>query len=425
MKQKQNMQRFTLLIATIALAVVAVFLYVSRPSQIELLGQPYIDSIEDKQVIKNKVKSSYKEDYEVTDYTYYGESLKLYHKKLSARTDDLQGKNIILRNVETDKEFSYTFSTGGEDGIQTGLLEPGLYEVFVYDQFIKKRVYYDQEIHVDDFNTMRRNKHVSHITMDASKDFLDRFDISFDKNYLFISVTENIPMVKTIDVMIDPCGDIYNNNTNSMVSGTSNDKITEQKSSYEMAMKLKAELEKKGLKVELTRDEKGNPSYYGKNGRVGLAYKKNAKIFLSLGIADDEYLSRPLVVVSPYTSGTLANDIAASCADSGIEMSNSYVADNTLEVGVLYDPLITKEDESTKYEQYAQLRESGGRITLTGKEEHSKENQRYSDRYGMYGILFLYCNIQSNESIKYYQENEDQMVQGIVLGISQYFNLED
>lgn len=412
-----------MIIATIALAVVAIFLFITRPSKIDQLGQPYIDTIEDKQVIKKNVKSKYKDHYSVADHTYYGEILKFYHKDVSARTDDLQGKNIILHNIETDTEYSYTFSSGGDDGIQTGLLDPGLYEVFIYDHFIKKRVYFDQEVHINDFTTMRRDKSVTNISIDASKDFLEDFDINFDKNYLFISVTENIPMLKTIDVMIDPCGDMYSSTTNDVIPGTRNDKISEQKASYEMALLLKEELESKGLKVELTRDKDGNPSYYGKNGRVGKAYEKKAKVFISLGIADDYYLSRPLIVVSPYTSGVLANDIAAKCDELGVDMSNSYVTDNPLTVGVLYDPFILKDGEPTKYEQYVQLRESGGRLTLTGKEEHSKDNQRYSKKYGMYGILYMFCNIQSDESIQYFEENQDLMVEGIAKGIYQYFNM--
>ena len=423
MKRKNSLQRTILLVATLALAVVAIFLYVSRPSQIDQLGQPYIDTIEDKQVIKKAVKTKYKETYSVNDYTYYGESLKLYHETLSARTDDLQGKNIILHNIENGKEFSYTLSSGAEDGIQTGLLDPGLYEVYTYDHFIKKRLYYKDEIHVNDFTTIRRDKNVNTVSIDASKDFLSRFGIEMDKNYLFISVTENIPMVKNIDVMIDPCGDMFSNSTNQVILGTQNDKISEQKSSYEMAVQLKEELESKGLRVELTRDKDGNPSYYGKNGRVGQAYRKNAKVFISLGIADDEYISRPLIVVSPYTSGILANNIASVSEEQGLDLSNSYVMDNPLEVGVLFDPYIVKEEKETKYEQYVQLRESGGRLTYTGKEEHSKDNSRYSKSYGMYGILYMYANIQSDESVEYYKKNQDKMVQGIAQGIYQYFSL--
>ena len=49
---------------------------------------------------------------------------------------------------------------------------------------------------------------------------MNEVDLNLDKNYVFISVTENIPMVKNIDVMIDPCGDIYNNETNTIISGS-------------------------------------------------------------------------------------------------------------------------------------------------------------------------------------------------------------
>ena len=210
-KRKQISQTnfIILLVATIAMASVSLFLFVSRPSELDKLNTSYIDSLDKDTNVKELVKESYKKRYAIQDTSYYGETLKFYQGKEHSDTDGLMGQNVLLHNVETKEEIIFTFGNGSEDGIKTGSLKPGLYEVFVYDHFVKKRVYADKVMHLTPFETMRRHKKVYHVAFDADKDYLKDYNVEMDKNYAFLSVTETIPKVETIDILLDPCGDIY------------------------------------------------------------------------------------------------------------------------------------------------------------------------------------------------------------------------
>lgn len=127
------------------------------------------------------------------------------------------------------------------------------------------------------FSTMRRNEMVKNVQVHASKDYLKDFGVNMDKNYVFISVVDNIPMVRTIDVLIDPGGNVYNEADNSIDYGVGNDLINEASASLELAEMLKEKLEAKGLRVELTRDAESTPSYYGKSGRAVLVMRNRLK----------------------------------------------------------------------------------------------------------------------------------------------------
>ena len=324
-KRKQISQTnfIILLVATIAMASVSLFLFVSRPSELDKLNTSYIDSLDKDTNVKELVKESYKKRYAIQDTSYYGETLKFYQGKEHSDTDGLMGQNVLLHNVETKEEIIFTFGNGSEDGIKTGSLKPGLYEVFVYDHFVKKRVYADKVMHLTPFETMRRHKKVYHVAFDADKDYLKDYNVEMDKNYAFLSVTETIPKVETIDVLLDPCGDIYDPDQGTVVDGIDVGKWNEQKSSYAFAQKVKKELEKYGLKVALSRKEDGTPSYYGKNGRVAKGYEKNAKVFLSLGFLQDDEQIRPMIVTSAYSSGVLADRISYLMGKDGIKFSDT------------------------------------------------------------------------------------------------------
>lgn len=412
-----------MLVMTMALIVVSIFLFVSRPTAVEQLGDSYLETVEDVNALKKNIENDYTNTYSVKNYSIYGESLKFYHGTNLAKTDDLQGTNIALRNVETKDEISFTYGTGAEDGIKLGDLAPGLYEVYAYDHYIKKRIYFNSRIDSEVFETMRRNNRVKHIELVADKDFLKDYDVNLDKNYVFLSVTDNIPKVDTIDIMIDPCG------TSSSSQSVSNDKYNEQQDSYQFALRVKKELESYGLKVKLTRDKDDTTSYYGKNGRVGKGYEQKAKVFLSVGYSQNQDADRPFIMTSPYSSAALANTISYTMQHDGLHMyETTFNTKSTLEEGVIYDYFM--EDGSgtgkeSKYEVWPQLRESGGKCTFTGQIEDALDNQRYSNSYGMYGIYFQFANVHSNDSMSYYKKYKKKMSKELAKGIARYFNIEE
>ncbi len=416
-----------LLVVTLALSSIAAYLFVSRPSDIDKLSQSYLDCIDEDTKLDELVKDSYANTFSLEDYTFYGESLKLYHQSDLSAVDSIEGQNVLLRNVETKDEVVYTFEDGCEDGIKTGSLKPGLYEIYIYDHFVKKRAYFTSKTHMSTpFETMRRNKKVLHVSLDADKDFLKNYKVNMDKNYAFLSITENIPKVDTIDVLIDPCGDTYNPDLGQVTSGIETNQIKEQKEAYVFAKKVKKVLESYGLKVKLTRKEDGSLSYYGKKGRVGQGYEQNAKVFLSLGFSQDDEIDRPYMVTSAYSSGALADTISYLMQKNGLELYDENTTGQSLHGdGVLVDSLIQDEDlKETKFEFYPQLRESGGKSTFAGQYDSALENQRYVDSNGMYGLYFMFCNPYSSDSLNYYQNNKKLLAKTLAESITDYFDIE-
>ncbi len=418
-----NPRTCILFVIVIALSCISVFLYVTRPTQLDKLGISYLEIMDRKAVEKN-VSDKYKNTYEVNDYLIYGETMMFYAKEYNGDVDPMQGMNVLLKNVETKEEISYTFSGGVDSGIGLGSLPQGLYEVYVYDNYVKKRLYFKDEEESLNFSTMRRNETVKNIQVHASKDYLKDFGIEMDKNYVFISVVDNIPMVKTIDVLIDPGGNTYNESDNSIDYGVGNDLINEASASLELAEMLKEKLEAEGLRVELTRDAESTPGYYGKTGRAGIGYEKQAKVFISLGMFVDETQTRPIMMISPYTSGFLANEISYTLLQNGIELPDVSAQEN-LNLGILYDSFrVDEEGNSTKFELYPQLRETGGKATLTGQAENSKSNQMYADYYGMNSVYFQFANLASTDSINYYLENKETIAKSIANAIVNYYDIE-
>ncbi len=402
-KRRHNKQRKLIgILVGIAIVSIAIFVFYTHTLQVDPLDVTYLEQADSKTIQKN-AQESFSQTYAIQGYTIYGESLKLYKSASTKSNDDLHGKNVILRNLETQKEYSYTFSSGAEEGIHLGNIPEGIYEVFVYDHYQKKRVYSKSEIHASTFTTMRRNKSVKNVSLDADHTYLMDFDVELNKDYVFVTVTDSIPFVNKIDVMIDPADGV----------------------SLEFANLVKENLEQKGLRVEFTREEDQNPSYYGKKGRVGKGYAKEAKVFLTLGPIDNYYVEHPLIYTSPYTGAGLANSISLSLQDQGVEPYDNREERSLLEQGVVYDSYISLDDMSdSKFEFYSALRESGGKLTYTGQMDDADANRSFKNNYGMYGVYVQYYNPDNSDSKAYYKKNKEAMAQGISDGIVQYFEIE-
>lgn len=425
-KRKISHNFIIVMVGIIALIIIGFFVYFNQPSDIDKLNTTYIDTIEEKKPIEENVKNQYDDSYLLSDYTIYGEDLALYHDIYGNNADDLLGKNIVLRNIETGDELTYTMSGAADSGIQLKDLSDGIYEIYVYDHYIKKRVYFNEPVTSDTFYTIRRDEKVKNIGLNASKDYLKRFNITSDKNYAYLTVTSQIPKVKVVDIIIDPSGNVYNDSTNSLDTGMGNTKIMETESSMELAELVKKELEKAGLRVNMTRDDTSTPGYYGTDSRVGKGYDSAAKVFLNLSMLNDENerYDRPYMMVSPLTNSNLANQISYRMQQEGLELTHA-VAEEALETGVVFDSYAQNEDGTyTHFTQYPQLRETGGKATFTGESDISTANQIYADDYGMEAVMFRYCNLANNSSIDYYLENKEKIAKAIAKGILDYYDIE-
>lgn len=419
----QDPKTFILLVVTIALVVVSVFLYSTRPTKLDELNISYLETM-DKKVIKKSVETQFKHSFELKDYTFYGEKFKVFGDPYSTKADCLQGNNIVLHNVETEQDYNFVLNDRAESGVDLNDLDDGLYEIYVYDHYIKKRAYFSSPIEADTFSTIRRNDEVKTIDFQADKDLLKKFDLKMDKNYAFLTVKTNIPRVKTIDVLIDPCGNAYNDKSHVVDLGVGNDRIMEKDASMYLAKKLKKELEKYGLRVELTRNEESTPGYYGESGRAGMGYEKGAKVFVSLGMIVDENVNRPMMLVSPYTYGLLANEVAYRFQKTNLELYGKGYPGFLLP-GVQFDSFrLDDNNEYSKFEVYPQLRETGGKATFAGEADFAKGNSQFRNKAGMESVYFLFANLDNNDSIEYYFEHREDMAKEIANAIAKYYEIE-
>jgi hypothetical protein len=416
------------LVVILSILIVAIFVYRSQPTDIDRLSNTYLDTVQDASLIRKNVSSSFEDVYAIEDYTIYGESLLFYQEPYTENsTSDLLGKNVVLRNVETGQELLYTFDSAIDSGVNLGELDDGLYEVYVYDHYMRKRIYSASQMYTDDFYTIRRDGKVKCVNLVADANYLKDFKVSMDENYLFITVISQIPKVKVVDVVIDPSGQVYNESAGTVDAGMGSSLIDEASASYELACMIKEELEASGLRVALTRSDEASdtPSYYGSDSRVAVGYNSSAKVFLNLSMLyeENENYLRPYFMVSSLTKSSLGNALAYEMNADGIELSNP-VTEELLEKGVVYDGLSQQEDGTyTKLSLYPQLRETGGKATLTGTSDISTGNTAFQSANGMAAVMFRYCNLAMDDSVEYYLENKEEIARSIAQALLNYYSI--
>lgn len=385
---------------------------------------PYLDGL-DRNTVRENVKEEYADSFEAKDYTVYGEELSFYSAKYGPKSfRSMQGMMVLLRNIETQEEVTYTLSAGIDVGVSLHSIKPGVYEIYVFDHFIEKRMYFDKKIESDIFTSVARKGMINEVTLQASTDFLSDFGIHSDKNYAYLTVNNTKAPSDVYDVIIDPSG-FEKNDWIGVDPGYEDDKISEAKESYELAVMIQEKLEAAGLKVKLTRGEEEAINYYGDVSRVSRGYTARGKLFLSLTLySDSQTLYRPMIQTSPYSDGMLANRIAKTMTANGLEMAYISNAED-LETGVLYASFIRDDKEkTTRFDAYPPIREAGGKATFAGQYEGYESNEKWSDFYGMYSVLFEYANIANDDSIDYYLANKEAIADSIVEAICDYYEIE-
>ena len=161
-KRRLSPYGWALLVILAAALTVGTYWWFNRPGPIDKLDLTVLET-SDRKAVQEGIHTEFSENevFPVQDYAILGETLTLYQNPYDPIvTDPTLGKNITLRNILTGEELSYTFGGGGDLGIQTGNLPEGVYEIYLYDQYDKKRVYFDEKVLSDPLETMRRDKSV-------------------------------------------------------------------------------------------------------------------------------------------------------------------------------------------------------------------------------------------------------------------------
>lgn len=411
------------LVGLCGVIAVGVFLINDQPTIKEKLSLTYLDSLS-LQDLNSELETSFDQKYEISDYMIYGETLTLLQNAYDPlNNDDLYGKGVLLVNIETGANITTTFSGGADGGIDLGTLPQGVYEVYVYDGYTPKRVYMSEEFHMDPFITVRNNKTVSSINMDADSEYLEKFSVSTDEDYLFLTVTETLPKVKITDVVLDPSG-LYPTWDDTIDVGWSNEILTEKDASWNLAMRIQELLEEKGLRCTISRGEDETVGYSGSDGRAARGYDAQAKLFVSLQMdSGDE--SRPFLEASPFSNGNLANQIAIAMAANGVELADVSTSIQ-LNPGVTFDDYWI--DDSYNYTGWSlqpALRETGGKATSAGTASGWSANEMFSQAIGMNSVILFYASDENTDSQTYFLEHQEAMAQAVVQGIMDYCSIEE
>lgn len=427
-KIEKNPRNMIIAVLVVSIVVIGVFLFANRRTDVDKVSMPYHE-VFDNDILKANVRTSFKQTYGLKDYTIYGETLILYEEPyVMTEVDGLLGKSIVLRNVATEEELIFSFTGGIDSGIDLGMLDEGMYEIYVYDHYKKKRVFFEDEFSSEQFVTLRRDGKVKMVTLNTEKDYLEDIGVEMDQNYAFLTVIENTAVASVYDVVLDPSGYVIDIATNNVDYGIITETFKEYEESYNFALKIKQYLENKGLRVLITRDADETKAYYGKNGRAGLAYDSGAKLFISLGAYQDDETQSPYIVTSPYTSAMLANEVAYYLKENNIIMD--WVSfDDQLQRGVAFDSFHQEYEANlgyyidTEFELLPQIRETGGKLTMAGTMVNAAENQMFTDDYGLYGLFIYYTNATNPDSLAQYEATKDLLAKRIVEGICQYYQI--
>ncbi len=428
LKTTKSPKNKIILVMICAAFVIGLFLFATRKTDVDKISMSY-DEVFDNEVLKTNVRTSFKQNYELKDYSIYGESMIFYEEPYALNgIDGLLGKSIVLRNVLNDEESIFSFTGGIDSGIDVGLLDEGLYEIYVYDHYKKKRVFFDSEFTSEQFVTMRRNGKVKMVTLNTQKDYLENIGIQLDQNYAFLTITENTAIASIYDVVIDPSCYVIDISTNNIDYGITNGEFKENEASYDLALKLKEYFEKKGLRVLITREKEEAKAYYGMSGRAGVAYDSKAKLYISLHAYQDASMKSAYFVTSPYTNGSLVNEVAYYMQQKKLILE-PVSFDDKLQTGVMFDEYHQEYDDAmgyyidTDYELRPEIRETGGKLTEAGTMSVAQENQMYQNEYGLYAFDFYYVNAFNTECISTYQATEDVLARRLVEGVCQYYQI--
>lgn len=371
----------------------------------------------------NKVET--KNTYTVKDYLYYGESLGLYTETYDPINgeDGLAGKTVELHNLCTDETVPMTMDSTADQKITLQDLEPGFYEVTVIDNLISKRIVYDKPLTSEPFTTVQRNNVVNSVQILADKDLLKDYDISWDQNYLFLYIEETKPSEDDIDVLIDPYS-LHTDLTYTPDEGNKGNGLTEYKETYQAALWMKDELEKHGLRVEITKSSEDEvpPPAYGADGRLAQGYKKNARyyLFLRFNTNVDDSIKGVEIWHSAYSSATLGKHIMYGL-EKNLNMEGSPYT-NANNPGVGASPLM-----ESGYDLYANIRESGGRATLAGRatETSQEENKSFANANGMLALEIDFGYVSNKEDATFWKNHKEEIARQAAASFASGINVDN
>lgn len=377
------------------------------------------------QETKEKLEKKYEQTYTISDYLFYGESLNLYKDTYNVESvDDLAGKSVILKDVCSNKEYSYLIRSTIDSQIVVNNLTEGFFEVYVVEDLIEKRVVFSGNVN-DSITTLQRNGKRYNVNLLADSDYFSEREINMDQNYLFIVVSKSKDDEDLYDIVIDPAA--YEKDfTWTLNEGSTGNGLVEYQETYKAAEVLKEKLEANGLKVLIVRGEQEEVNSYGEDGRLERAYNAKAKYYIKLQFEESETNYDGVdIYYSGHSNGSFSKQIIYYLSrNSSVKLSAVY---NTNDPGNVQCNLIKGMDNRTVYDDSLAIREAGGKATQAGMySENAQEGTAFFAKDNVYGMNAVSINLgylTSKSDVDYWVNHCDEYMNALSEGIISYLNL--
>jgi len=263
------------------------------------------------QFYKKILKDTNKVEFNINHYSIFGTSLNIE----GCINKNLNNPNLILKSKEEEiilesnfyKENNNTcfnINKNNNQGIYLDGLKKGNYLLLVKD----KEEYYTLNNNTNyndlEYYTITRNNSNNKINIDFKK--------YKNKNYVSFKIEQTKLPKDVYDISIDP----GHGGTDSGAIGVLNEVgYNESDLTLKVSLLLKEELEKKGLKVNITRNDDKDLEPYGEGGRALIANDHNTKYSLSIHFNSD-YGIMTFGGVEIYTPNDIDLTLASMFADN-------------------------------------------------------------------------------------------------------------
>ncbi|MGL5977813.1 MAG: N-acetylmuramoyl-L-alanine amidase [Erysipelotrichaceae bacterium] len=409
----------------IALFVVVLIVASVWKSQEEVEGEtPFSVCSWDQTKSLEVINTPFYDYYQIEDYLYYGETLNLFKNQYNPEVSDpLVAKSLTLRNICTGEDTVFVLEKNRDRQILLDALEPGVYELYLNDNLDRKRIRMGSKV-VSDFFTVTRNDTNHKISLVSDDAYFAHTKISTNQ-MLFLIVEEEVS--EQYDVFLDPL--YYNYDFSYLPStGFQNDELTAYELQFEYATALKTELEARGLRVMLSKDQADEiVNTYGEEGRLKKAYDSGAKYYFALHFSESPYANINGVEISysADTSMIFANSIMYDLKKE-LQLSPAQYYSTT---GIYQSSKVQGMDERWVYGNNLYLRESGGMATNAGQYSTSSVEGTASfakdNRYGMQGLSISLGYLTNAEDYKLITKQQDVLVSGLADAIVRYLRIEE
>lgn len=361
---------------------------------------------------------------EMNDYFVYGETLSLFNQTYDMFNRDLfVGKTLILVNLCDDSERVYMIEANVDGQIPMEDLPNGFYEVYVMYNLQRHRLFTNGHLE-DFFFTMNRQDQTKQVRLIGDAFLLEQDaeqDQTFDRHYLFLEVTPTQLPEDVYDIIIDPGHQSFDNNWLDL--GVRANDMIEANENYKMALALKREFEKYGLRVLLTRDQDETVNTYDIDGRLHRGYESQARYYIEVQMvgSNNPNVYGTQIVYSSYASPRLASAVFRQLIENTRLQSTGVSGAGNI-------PGVVPSARASGFDGRMVIREAGGKAltAATFSDKAASENGSFAldNRRGMQALTIEYIYLTHPASAEYWALEYEQYAEQTVKGFMNYFRLE-